>query len=160
MSQTAVSTDPAERLGVYKSLDDVPDRYRLRNHTATYDARDVWDEFLTDHLFQTYNSERFKEDAIRAGRYWKEHMDARGRHHALATPADVEAWMSDLLDRVKVKTAYNSYWVRVERFYSWLQWHTEHPHVYNPVLMAAADGDASQTVWDEKMARRRGGSKR
>ena len=141
MSETAVSTDPAERLGVYKSFEQVPDRYRLSNHTTSYEGRDVWTEFLTAHLFEKYNSDRFKKDARRAGRYWKEHMEERERHHALATPGDVETWMDDLLSRLKLKTAYNSYWVRLERFYSWLQWHTEHPHVYNPVLMAAVDGE-------------------
>lgn len=156
MSHTSVSPNPAERLGVYKALDQVPDRYRLQNHANAYGGRDVWDEFLTGHLFEKYDSERFKEEARRAGRYWKEHMDSRGRHHALATPADIESWVAGLLDDRKVKTAYNCYWVRIERFYSWLQWHTEHPHVYNPVLMAATDGEASGAVWEEKMARRQG----
>jgi len=160
MSETSVSTNPAERLGVYKSLEEVPERYRLSNHTTTYKGRDVWTEFLTTHLFEKFDSDRFKEDARRAGRYWKEHMAERERHHALATPADVETWMNGLLTRMNLKTAYNSYWVRLERFYSWLQWHTEHPHVYNPLLMAAVDGEAARKVWDEKMARRRGGEKR
>ena len=160
MSRDRKSPDPRDRMGVYKRLSDVPDRYRLHHHANAYEGRDVWNEFLTEHLFPRFDSDRFKEDARRAGRYWKEHMAERGRHHALATPDDVETWMADLLDRLKLKTAYNSYWVRVERFYYWLQWHTEHPHTHHPVLMAAADGGAAGEVWDEKMARRRGGSKR
>lgn len=160
MSHTGVSTDPTNRLGVYKTLADVSDRYRLRNYATTYEGKDVWKVFLTDYLFERYDSGRFQEDARRAGRYWKEHMDDRDRHHALATPADVETWIDNLLRRMNLKTAYNSYWVRIERFYSWLLWHTDHPHVYNPVLMAAVEGDAARRVWDEKMARRRGGEKR
>lgn len=156
MSHTSVSTNPAERLGVYKSLADVPDRYRLRTHSSAYEGRDVWHEFLTEYLFERFNSERFKDDARRAGRYWKEHMEQRERHHALATPTDVEMWIADLFADRKVKTVYNEYWVRIERFYWWLQWHTEHPHVYNPVLIAAVEGTTSQTVWDEKIARRDG----
>lgn len=158
MSRGSKSPDPRDRMGVFKRLDDVPERYRLHHHAAAYDGRDVWSEFLSEYLFPRFNSGRFKEDARRAGRYWKEHMADRDRHHALATPADVETWMADLLDRLKLKTAYNSYWVRIERFYWWLQWRTDHPHNYHPVLMAAANGEASEEIWEEKMARRRGGS--
>jgi hypothetical protein len=31
-----------------------------------------------------------------------------------------------------------------------LKWHTEHPHVYNPLLMAAADGGLTGEVWEWK----------
>lgn len=160
MSRGRKSSDPMDRMGVYKRLSDVPDRYRLHHHAAAYDGRDVWAEFLTEYMFPRYDSDRFKEDAQRAGRYWKEHMADCGRHHALATPADVEVWMAHLTEHLQLKTAYNSYWVRVERFYWWLQWHTEHPHAYHPVLMAANEGESAGTVWEEKMARRRGGAKR
>lgn len=160
MNRGRKSPDPMDRMGAYKRLSDVPDRYRLHHHADAYADRDVWGEFLTEYLFPRFDSDRFKQDARRAGRYWKDHMTDRGRHHALATPSDVEAWMVNLTDRLKIKTTYNQYWVRVERFYWWLQWHTEHPHTYHPVLMAAADGKAATEVWAEKMARRRGGSKR
>ena len=41
------TTDAGERAGVYKELDDVPDRYRLYHHARAYEGRDVWDEYLT-----------------------------------------------------------------------------------------------------------------
>lgn len=156
MSRGSISTDPRDRLGAFKSLDQVPDQHRLRAYRDTYRDRDVWQEFLTNHLFETHHSDRFKEDARRAGRYWKDHMADRVRHHALATPDDVETWMETLLDGRTLGTAYNGYWVRIERFYDWLVWHTDHPHLYNPVLMAAAKGGAASTVWEEKMSRRDG----
>ena len=142
-------------MGVYKRLEDVPQSDRLATYAEAYEGRDTWHTFLDEYLFERYNSDRFKEDARRAGRYWKAHMETCGRHHALATPEDVETWMAALLDRVQVKTAYNSYWVRVERFYWWLQWHTDHPHVYHPPLIAAAAGGAAGTVWEEKISRGR-----
>lgn len=151
------SRHPSDRMGVYKDLDDVPDRYRLSQHASTYNGRDVWAEFLTNHLFEKYNTERFKEDVRRAGDRWKAHMKERDRHHALATPRDVESWSEGLVDQYTLRTAYNEYWVRIERFYDWLQWHTDHPHVYQPVLMAAAQYDASGQIWDEKLRRGREG---
>jgi len=65
-------------------------------------------------------------------------MSEREAHHALAAPNDVEAWSSGL-DVFQPRHAHR-YWRRIRRFYDWLQWHTEHPHVYTPVLMAAAEG--------------------
>lgn len=144
---------PSERLGVYKHLDDVPAHYRLQTYRDRYGGVDVLERFLTEHLFERYSSDRFVEDARRAARRWKTHMASQGRHHALATPADVEAWCGDLVDQYVLRTAYNSYWVRIERFYRWLRWHTDHPHVYNPMLMAAAEYPAAGSIWDEKISR-------
>lgn len=148
---------PSDRIGVYKYLEDVPDRYRLSQHASAYKGRDVWEEFLTNHLFEKYNTKRFKEDVRRAGERWKDHMTEQDRHHALATPLHVEAWCKELVAQYKMRTAYNEYWVRIERFYDWLQWHTEHPHVYQPVLMAADQYDASGQIWEEKLRRGREG---
>ncbi|MFC4550446.1 hypothetical protein ACFO3H_09025 [Halorussus sp. GCM10023401] len=93
-----------------------------------------------------------------AGRRWKEHLDWRERHHALAGPTDVEAWIGNLLEQVSLDTAYNTYWVKIERFYGWLQNHPNHPHLYHPVLMVAANLEHAGRVWDKKIERR-GGSR-
>lgn len=151
------SPDPADRLGVYKRLADVPARYRLQQHTAAYADRDVWAEFMTV-LREQHDSERFAQVSANAEADWKAHMDARGRHHALATPADVATWCTALLDRLALRTAYNKYWVRVEQFYDWLLWHNDHPHVYHPPRMAAltdADGSAG-AIWAKKLSHNRG----
>ena len=151
------STDPADRMGVYKSIGDVPERRRLSQHAAAYDGRDVWSEYLHEHLFDRVTGERGRKDARRVGDRWQAHMDDCGRHHALATPDDVEAWSASLLDELTLRTAYN-YWSSVERFYRWMQWHAEFPHLYNPFLMAAAvSGSATRKLWDKKMQRGRSG---
>ncbi|EMA44282.1 hypothetical protein [Halococcus saccharolyticus] len=150
------STDPRDRMGVFKRLDDVPTRRRLHQHAAAYEGRDVWAEFINANG-DRYKTEDTRQRVERAGEVWKDHMDGRGRHYALATPADVEAWASWMVDEYTVGYAYNGYWVRVDAFYEWLRWHTDHPHVYQPVRMAAADPDApaSRAIWDEKVGRRR-----
>lgn len=138
-------------MGVYKSLDDVPRHHRLGHYVESYAGRDVWAEFVEANR-DRYASERSREDSRRIERRWKDHMADRGRHHALARPEDVETWIVWLLDRMKPSTAYNPYWVRLEALYDWLLWHRDHPHVYNPVLMAAAEGPAAGEVWAEKIA--------
>lgn len=150
------TTDPGKRAGVYKRLDDVPDRYRLYHHAAAYDGRDLWEEYLTEFFFEQFDSESTKEYTRRAGNHWKEHMNQRGRHHALATPEDAETWCIALLDRMQIGSAYQNYWTKLERFYSWLHTHTEHPHVYHPFRIAAAEYPTAGAIWDVKISKWKG----
>lgn len=149
-----LSEVPADRLGVYKQLEEVPSRYRLTQHAAAYRDKDTWETFLKDHLFPQYSSDRYQQDTRRAGQLWKEHMVDRGRHHALATPADVDKWCKSLLNKRNVRTTYNHYWVRLERFYDWLLTRTDHPHVYHPFLMAAAKYETAGRIWEAKVRSR------
>lgn len=118
-------------------MEDVPDRYRLYHHAAAYDGRDVLAEFIAPGDERLDLSDWFFEKSATTERSWKAHMADRRRHHALATPDDVETSTVELLEDRKVKTVCRDYWARVEQFYRWLQAPTEHPHVYPPVLMAA-----------------------
>ncbi|WP_254820860.1 hypothetical protein [Haloglomus halophilum] len=138
-------------MGVFKRLEDVPEADRLSNYAERYADSDPWSEFLVTELLPTHNSYQFKQTARLAARRWKAHVQDRGRHHALATPTDVETWCTELLVEVEPQTVYKSYWTKIERFYEWLRWHTDHPHAYNPVLMAAANKEAAGTVWETKM---------
>jgi hypothetical protein len=151
------STDPNDYMGIYKRLADVPDRYRLSQHAAAYNGRNVWQDYLDDSLFDRLQSDRSRRDARRVGQDWQDHTSTRGRHHALATPEDVETWFADLLDRLALETVYTHRYVWLEGFFSWLQSHTDHPHVYHPVWMAAADdgGDATGSLWEYKIHRTR-----
>jgi sarcosine oxidase delta subunit len=149
-------------MGVFKSIEEVPTRYRLEQYSTTFQGQDTWNEYLEKSYLERYPnlSEQRRETVDRAGRRWKEFMQERGRHHALATPADVEAWAEQLLDRVTVKTAYGQYWTHVEGFYSWLQNSTNYPHVYHPVWMAVASYQNSREIWNFKLSRgnRNGGT--
>lgn len=142
-------------MGVYKQHDDVPTERRLEQFHHQYEDEDTYETFLTEYLFERYDSDRTKEKYRLAGRRWKAHIEARGRHHALARPADVDSWMADLVGQVSLNTAYNVYWVKIERFYEWLQNHPDHPHLYQPVLMAAANFEHAGVVWETKIGRGR-----
>lgn len=147
-------------MGVYKTLTDVPERRRFRQFEAVYEGRDVWGEYCDEDLFDRLKSENSRKPARRTERRWKAHMDERGRHHALATPDDVEAWFADILESGKfsLEMVYANQYLRVENFYTWLQNHTEHPHVYHPVWMAAADPATcpnTARMWEYKIGRTR-----
>ncbi|MFC6826519.1 hypothetical protein [Halopelagius fulvigenes] len=146
MTHPTKSLDPHDRLGVYKTLKEVPSRYRFYHHADAYEGEDTWQEFCEEYEYEQGNHARYEEEVDRAGDYWKNHMDGRERHHALAMPDDVVTWCADLLDGGSERRAYD-YWLRVNRFYDWLQWHSEHPHRYNPALMATLTGDAAHRVW-------------
>lgn len=149
----SLSNDPRDRMGIYNHIDDVPESQRFERYEDQYDGRDVWATFLKDHLFDIYGAERSREKAKRAGRRWKQHVRARDRHHALVRPRDVESWCGALLERVTLDTAYNNYWVCLERFYHWLARHPDHPHRYDPVLMAATHYEHAGAIWATKIER-------
>lgn len=149
-----LSPDPRDRMGVFKRLGDVPGRYRLHHHESAYRGRDVYQEYLENDLYPAYPdaTKKFYQAAENAGRRWKAHVeDECGRHHALATPEDVATWCEGLLERVTVGTAYSQYWVRLEGFYTWLQEHADHPHVYHPVLMAVPQSEEARAIWNHKL---------
>lgn len=144
--------DPRGRMGVYQTLEDVPNLYRLSKHEAEYDGVDVWGDWQALRL-ERNTSDRFRQNITRTGRKWKGHMDERGRHHALATPADVEAFFEWIIDDKgwKVSTAYQPYFNQLSTFYDWLLWNVNYPHRYDPVLMAAAAGEFTGKVWQAQI---------
>jgi hypothetical protein len=138
---------PYDRLGVFKELSDVPDGRRLYHLAPAYEGRDTWGDYrATVEL-----SDRMSVEWDRFARRWKEHMDERGRHHALARPDDVETWSAELVGRFSVDRAYQ-HWNVIEGFYDWLLWHTEHQHAYNPFHMAVVDPEGSaRQIWNRKL---------
>ncbi|WP_199719631.1 hypothetical protein [Halorubrum sp. Atlit-26R] len=146
------SEDPHQRIGVYKTVEQVPDYARLSHYTASYSGRDVWSEYYNAELSDAAETVEYEAGLVEES--WKGHMDECGRHHALAKPADVEAWFTKLVDRMQYKRAYNPYWVRLEEFYDYLVWHTDHPHTYHPARMAAGQGGVTNEIWCFKIRER------
>jgi hypothetical protein len=155
-----LSTDPRARMGVYKTIDDVPPKYQLSNHTARYDGNDVWATFLCEKtaIFESASTRKRYE---KAGRYFSDFMIEQGRHHAIADPGHISAFLVALQDGTvgrhhherTLQTVYFEYYQPLEAFYTWLMWHADHPsHVYHPVLMAVIEGGYAREVWDRKIA--------
>lgn len=149
------SSDPRDRMGIYKQLCDVPSEQRLKTYEDQYVGEQTYTQFLQTFYLERFNTKRSVEKVELAGRRWREHMETRGRHHALAMPSDVEEWVNVLLEKVSLNTAYNIYWAKLERFYTWLQRRIDHPHSYHPFLMAAAECPTASRVWDKKIERGR-----
>jgi hypothetical protein len=141
----AKPTEPADLLGAYRALDDVPDRHRLREHARAYDGRDAWGEWAAEEVLPGCDSERAERTARRHERRWKSHMEGR-RHHALATPADIDAYCAGPLASNSGRVA-AGYFRRLVAFYDHLLTSTEHPHVYSPALMAAAGDGPASDMW-------------
>jgi hypothetical protein len=139
--------DPHKRTGIFKTLEEVPSGYRLKNYE--YESRDPWNEYTATVLDDAADTVQYEAGLVEDD--WREHMEKRDPHFALARPADVESWCGKLLERMTPKRAYNPYWVRLQDFYDYLVWHTDHPHVYHPPLMAAGTGEAAARVWSKKI---------
>ena len=149
---THESKSPTERMGIYKRLTDVPTEYRLSQYAANYEGWDVWAEWASE-ATEEHTSDRFAMYVERTERSWKSHMTERSRHHALATPTDVETWAATILQRCQPLSAYQIYFTKLEAFYTWLQYHPNHPHCYQPVWMAAAKGGETGRIWNTKIER-------
>ena len=100
------SSDPRDRMGIYKQLCDVPSEKRLKTYEDQYVGEQTYTQFLQTFYLERFNTKRSVEKVELAGRRWREHMEARGRHHALAMPSDVEEWMKVLLEKVSLNTAF------------------------------------------------------
>lgn len=143
------SRDPKRRIGVYKTLDQVPLHSRLSTSERAFAGRDVWAEYVEAELPDAAKTVQYETGLVEES--WKNHMQQRGRHPALARPADIESWFAELIDRMQTKRAYNPYWVRVDEFYTYLLWHTEYPHSYHPPRMAAGQNGVTRDVWEFKV---------
>jgi hypothetical protein len=145
-----LADDPLRRIGVYKTVEQVPDHYRLGNYESMYQERDLWEAYCEAELADAAETVRDRADLV--GRRWTEHMQDRERHHALAWPDDVEAWFQKLTARLSLKRAYTPYWVRLDDFYTYLMWHCDFPHVYHPPRMAAGQEGATEEIWEFRLA--------
>jgi len=140
---------PEQYAGVFHHYEDIPERYRLQTYADQYDGEDTLGQYVENvlHGEGKSHSETFQQRTRRAVKSWRKHMDDRGRHHALATPDDVEAWCGDHLSRVTRETAYMNYYVRIYQFYEHLVTTHHHPHVYNPFIIAAIEGGDARELW-------------
>lgn len=141
-------------LGVYKTLEEVPDRYRLSNYESEFAGEDTWSEYLAtrDDLAESTK----KNSWYPCGDRFKQYMDEEaGRHHALAKPEDIEGYISHIKDggySIKVterslNTVYYQHLSPLRTFFGWLVMHVDYPHVYNPVLMAAHEDGVTRETW-------------
>lgn len=140
------TSDVQERMGVYKRFSDVPAERLFHRFADQYEGQDTWAEFYATIDHAPSQEARWN----RGERDWKEFMAECGRHHALATPDEAEAWVARLLDRITPSTAMTHYYGKVEKFYYWLQWHTDHPHTYHPFWMAIVENPdgATAEIWN------------
>jgi hypothetical protein len=145
-------SDPAKRLGVWKTIAEVPPRRRLEQFAAAYEDRDVFGEWCDAEMDLPNRSDSTRTKVGLAEKRWKAHTDESGVHHALATPDDVESWLSHLAnDRgFTTRTVYSSYFVYIEQMFTWLTYRTDHVHTYNPAILAAVAGGVAGEIWDFK----------
>ena len=141
-------------LGVYKSIDEVPDRYRLSSFSSEFVGQDTWEDYLEtrDDLAESTKKNSWYPCGDRFKRFMEEEAS---RHHALPQPDDIEAYLSHIRDggySVKVtertpNTVYYQHLSPLKTFFTWLAHRVDYPHVYNPVLLAAHAGGITREVW-------------
>lgn len=149
--QLRAGPPPEERLGVWKSLDDVPSYRRLEqfeDHLPTDDPIETYLEWRRTETEYAESTNRRYEYAMDN---WADWMSAEiSRHPALADPDHANQWIKYLLttggqsgDGRTIRTVWATYQRQVQTWYKWMMWRADYPHQYNPFWMAAAvDGPA------------------
>ena len=148
-------TSPEEYAGALQHFENIPYRYRLETYESQYQGRDTWGQYVENTVRVEHNSDHVCQRIRCAGESWRDHMAARGRHHAVATTEDVESWCKDLFANRTKRTVYRHYFQRIYNFYDHLKYSTEHPHLYNPLLVAATRYSTSREIWMYRVERRR-----
>jgi len=132
----------------FESLDRVPEKKRLRQYSSEFNSRDVWNEFHTDQIRGCGYSQSHKSTIEHCEVVWKDHCQGHGRHHALTTPEIVQSWCHDLINERTQETAQQYYLNFVNRFYIYLMWSDNYPHMYNPVQFAISDYPIVAEIWE------------
>ena len=140
-------TKPEQYAGPFQEYATIPERYRLGTYVSHYKDDETWARYRDEVLLEQTDSAYMQDSARTAGASWCEHMDEEGRHHALATPAQVDRWCQNLRDGRNTRTCYEHYYVRIYQFYDYLKTNRKHPHIYNPLLLAAIEYEATREIW-------------
>lgn len=143
--------DALAHLGVFKRIEEVPARYRLQNYTESLNASDLWEAFVKEHG-DSWGDHTRRNVYGKAWREWMNFCDERGVHSALPNPADVEEHIAIQREEVNTgQTVYTNRYRPLYRFFTWLTFHPEWPHKYNPALMAVVHNGAVAHVWQWRM---------
>lgn len=132
--------EPNERLGVYRTIDDVPTHHRLEKSASVYDGRDVFAEMWA------FDGIDPSSHARRGAELWTDYLADLGKHPALAHPDDMAAFAQTILDRYAESSLYN-YGREPWKLYDWLVLHPDHPHTYNPLLMSASVDESTYRLY-------------
>ncbi len=154
--QPSAPETPQEHAGrIFRDFSTITPEYRLEYHAGRYTDDAVWDEYVAHKAAQRGGvaaETRRKRYGIARERL-AEVCAERGRHYAVARPADVEAFFESeahLSDHVFRDRRF----MPVYGFFEYLRYHTDHPHEYNPVLLAAFDADShARRGWNLRQQR-------
>lgn len=131
------TSDPRSRTGIYNTYQEVPPHHRLEQKVNKYSDQNIWEHFV---------EERGVADrAYPAMNRFQRVMEGRGVHYAFPHPTDVDAYCDHLIDFAV--TTIRSHYTYLNYFFEWLRYHTEYPHRYNPLLVAAVEYENSARVF-------------
>jgi len=145
-------TRPEQFAGPFQDYEEIPQRYRLETYAGQYQDRKTWQRYCETTLFEGHDTKYMRQRAQRAGNSWLSHMQQEGRHHALATPRQANRWCHALLESDRTRrTCYEVYYIRIYQFYDHLKASCHHPHLYNPLLVAAIQYPPSRHLWEYRI---------
>jgi hypothetical protein len=149
-SGSLVEQDAKAFLGVFKSIEEVPERYYLANFRSEIDGEVEWNVYDAEELSGlTFHQRQYVYG--KAWREWSSFCEENGVHSALADPQDIEVHLAEQRDSVnKLKTVHDARFRPLFRWYRWMMFHSEYPHRYNPVVMAVLLDGTTYDIWETR----------
>lgn len=153
-SGTPVEADANAWLGKWKSIDDVPSRYRLQQYADIIDAEVAWKGFC-DEAGADWSAHTRKYVYGKAWREWTAYCDENNIHPACPDPADVEAHLAIQQNSVNTnQTLHDARFRPLHRWWEWMRYHVDYPVRYNPALMAILLNGATADAWKTRVSER------
>lgn len=149
-----VEQDARAWLGIWKSIEDVPDRQRLQQYADVVDADKAWDEFCEEYG-QDWTETTRKYQYGKAWREWTSYCEQHAIHRLCPEPSDVEGHLVEQRsEAASDSTLHQTRFRPLCRLFEYLRYSTEYPHKYNPAIMAVLFGGAAYAAWRDRISNR------
>lgn len=133
-------------LGVWKSIEEVPSKYRIEQYAPAYRDRDLMQEFVDDYKPETSEG-HYSRKYGRVKRALESYL-GEGEMYAFMSPEQVNGFFETRRDTT-IRDQYQEYLSVVRTLYDWLMMHSDYEHRYNPVDMAMLSGGSVADVVNE-----------
>lgn len=149
-----VEQDAKAWLGVWKTIEDVPERYRLERYQDVLDPEELWDEFCTEHG-EDWSEATRKYQYGKGWREWTAYCEELDIHPLAPTPQAVEDHLQQQREEsASDGTLHQTRFRPINRLFEHLRYHTDVPVRYNPFVMAVLLNGAAHAAWSDRIKNR------
>jgi hypothetical protein len=149
-----VEQDAKAWLGIWKTYNDVPARYRLKEYESVLDATELWEEFCEEYG-KDWAEQTRKYQYEKGWREWRNYCNEHELHPLAPTPLHVEDHLEQQREEAASDgTLHQTRFRPLCRMNEWLRYRSDAPVRYNPWIMAVLLGGAAYAAWADRIKRK------